>query len=91
MLRGNLAPDGCVMKPSAAAPHPLGPALVFDDDPALASVDRDDLDVTEHHVLVLRNAGSLGGPGMPEWGILPIPKKLVKQGLPIWCAFPTLS
>ena len=73
------------MKPSAAAPHLLkhsGPALVFDDYPALkAQIDRDDLDVTPDHVLVLRNAGPLGGPGMPEWGMLPIPKKLVKQGV----------
>jgi len=85
VLRGNLAPNGCVMKPSAAAPHLLkhsGPALVFDDYPALkAQIDRDDLDVTPDHVLVLRNAGPLGGPGMPEWGMLPIPKKLVKQGV----------
>ena len=85
VLRGNLAPNGCVMKPSAAAPHLLkhsGPALVFDDYSALkASIDRDDLDVTPDHVLVLRNAGPLGGPGMPEWGMLPIPKKLVKQGV----------
>ncbi len=85
VLKGNLAPDGCVMKPSAAAPHLLkhsGPALVFDDYPALkAAVDRDDLDVTPDHVLVLRNAGPLGGPGMPEWGMLPIPKKPIKQGV----------
>jgi dihydroxyacid dehydratase/phosphogluconate dehydratase len=85
VLKGNLAPNGCVMKPSAAAPHLLrhsGPALVFDDYPALKSqIDRDDLDVTPSHVLVLRNAGPLGGPGMPEWGMLPIPKKLVKQGV----------
>ena len=85
VLRGNLAPEGCVMKPSAAAPHLLrhsGPALVFDDYPALkAVIDRDDLEVTPDHVLVLRNAGPLGGPGMPEWGMLPIPKKLVKQGV----------
>jgi dihydroxy-acid dehydratase len=85
VLKGNLAPDGCVMKPSAAAPHLLkhsGPALVFDDYPALkAAIDRDDLDVTPDHVLVLRNAGPLGGPGMPEWGMLPIPKKLIKQGV----------
>jgi dihydroxy-acid dehydratase len=84
VLRGNLAPNGCVMKPSAAAPHLLqhkGPALVFDDYPALkANIDRDDLEVTADHVLVLRNAGPLGGPGMPEWGMLPIPKKLLKQG-----------
>ncbi|NDB66457.1 MAG: dihydroxy-acid dehydratase [Methylocystaceae bacterium] len=85
VLRGNLAPDGCVMKPSAAAPNLLkhtGPALVFDDYPSLkANIDRDDLDVTPDHVLVLRNAGPLGGPGMPEWGMIPIPKKLVKQGV----------
>ena len=85
VLRGNLAPSGCVMKPSAAAPHLLrhtGPALVFDDYPALkANINRDDLDVTPDTVLVLRNAGPLGGPGMPEWGMLPIPGKLVKQGV----------
>ena len=85
VLRGNLAPDGCVVKPSAAAPHLLrhsGPALVFDDYPALkANIDRDDLDVTPDTVLVLRNAGPQGGPGMPEWGMLPIPKKLVRQGV----------
>jgi dihydroxy-acid dehydratase len=85
VLKGNLAPNGCVMKPSAAAPHLLkhrGPALVFDDYPSLkANIDRDDLDVSPDHVLVLRNAGPLGGPGMPEWGMLPIPKKLLKQGV----------
>jgi dihydroxy-acid dehydratase len=85
VLRGNLAPDGCVIKPSAAAPRLLrhsGPALVFDDYPSLkAAIDRDDLDVTPDHVLVLRNAGPIGAPGMPEWGMLPIPKKLVKQGV----------
>jgi dihydroxy-acid dehydratase len=85
VLRGNLAPGGCVIKPSAAAPHLLrhsGPALVFDNYPALkAAIDRDDLEVTPDHVLVLREAGPLGGPGMPEWGALPIPKKLVKQGV----------
>ena len=59
-----------------------GPALVFDDYPSMkAAIDRDDLDVTEDHVLILRNAGPQGGPGMPEWGMLPIPKKLVKQGV----------
>ncbi|MDE2364971.1 MAG: dihydroxy-acid dehydratase [Hyphomicrobiales bacterium] len=85
VLRGNLAPDGCVMKPSAAARHLLkhtGPALVFEDYADMkARVDREDLDVTPDTVLVLRNAGPLGGPGMPEWGMLPIPKKLVKQGV----------
>lgn len=85
VLRGNLAPEGCVVKPSACAPHLLahtGPALVFDDYPSLkAAIDDESLDVTPDHVLVLRNAGPLGGPGMPEWGMLPIPKKLVKQGV----------
>jgi dihydroxy-acid dehydratase len=85
VLRGNLAPDGCVIKPSACEPRFLkhtGTALVFDDYPSMkAAIDRDDLDVTADHVLVLRNAGPQGGPGMPEWGMLPIPKKLVKQGV----------
>jgi dihydroxy-acid dehydratase len=85
VLRGNIAPDGCVIKPSACAPKFLrhtGPALVFDDYPALKkATDDPDLDVTEDHILVLRNAGPLGGPGMPEWGMLPIPTKLVKEGV----------
>lgn len=85
VLRGNLAPDGCVMKPSAAEPRLLrhaGPALVFDsyDDMARAVAD-ENLDVTADHVLVLRNAGPQGGPGMPEWGMLPIPVKLLRQGV----------
>jgi dihydroxy-acid dehydratase len=85
VLKGNLAPDGCVMKPSACEPRlrrHSGPALVFDDYPSMkAAIDDDDLDVTADHILVLRNAGPQGGPGMPEWGMLPIPKKLVKQGV----------
>ncbi|WP_454690764.1 L-arabinonate dehydratase [Achromobacter aloeverae] len=85
VLRGNLAPDGCVMKPGAADPRFLkhsGPALVFDDYPSMkAAIDDESLDVTADHVLILRNAGPQGGPGMPEWGMLPIPKKLVKQGV----------
>jgi dihydroxy-acid dehydratase len=85
VLRGNLAPDGCVIKPSACEPKYLrhsGPAIVFDDYPSLkANIDRDDLEVTADHILVLRNAGPLGGPGMPEWGMLPIPKKLLRQGV----------
>ena len=85
VLRGNLAPDGCVIKPSACAPRFLqhtGPAMVFDDYPSLkAAVDDENLDVTADHVMVLRNAGPQGGPGMPEWGMLPIPTKLVKQGV----------
>jgi dihydroxy-acid dehydratase len=85
VLRGNLAPDGCVIKPSACAPHLLrhtGPALVFDDYPEMKkAVDDPDLNVTAEHVLVLRNAGPQGGPGMPEWGMLPIPVKLVRAGV----------
>ncbi|MFI4988449.1 MAG: L-arabinonate dehydratase [Alphaproteobacteria bacterium] len=85
VLKGNLAPDGCVIKPSACDPRFLqhrGPALVFDDYPAMkAAVERDDLEVTADHVLILRNAGPHGGPGMPEWGMTPIPRKLVRQGI----------
>lgn len=85
VLRGNLAPDGCVMKPACCDPKfhkHTGPALVFDDYPSMKKAIEDEtLDVTPDHVLVLRNAGPLGGPGMPEWGMLPIPKKLVKQGV----------
>jgi dihydroxy-acid dehydratase len=85
VLTGNLAPNGCVMKPSAADPRLLkhsGPALVFRDyNEMSANIDRDDLDVTADHILVLQNAGPVGGPGMPEWGMLPIPKKLLKQGV----------
>jgi dihydroxy-acid dehydratase len=84
VLKGNLAPDGCVIKPSACDPRFLkhsGPALVFDDYPSMKkAIDSDDLDVTADHVLILRNAGPQGGPGMPEWGMLPMPKKLLKQG-----------
>jgi dihydroxy-acid dehydratase len=84
VLRGNLAPDGVVIKPSACAPHLLqhtGRALVFDDYPALKmAVDDPHLDVTGDDILVLRNAGPQGA-GMPEWGMLPIPTKLLKQGV----------
>jgi dihydroxy-acid dehydratase len=85
VLKGNLAPDGCVIKPSACEPRFLkhtGPAMVFDDYPSMKkAIDDENLDVTADHVLILRNAGPQGGPGMPEWGMLPIPKKLVKQGV----------
>ncbi len=85
VLRGNIAPDGCVIKPSACAPRLLvheGPALVFDSYPDMkARIDDDDLEVTADHVLILRNAGPQGGPGMPEWGMLPIPRKLLKAGV----------
>jgi dihydroxy-acid dehydratase len=85
VLRGNLAPDGCVIKPSACEPRFLrhsGPAIVFDSYPEMkAAVEDETLDVTADHILILRNAGPLGGPGMPEWGMLPIPRKLIKQGV----------
>jgi dihydroxy-acid dehydratase len=85
ILKGNLAPHGAVIKPSAVEKRLLkhrGPALVFEDYNHMASlIDRDDLDVTPDHILVLKNAGPKGGPGMPEWGMLPIPTKLVKQGV----------
>lgn len=85
VLKGNLAPEGCVIKPGACEERlrkHTGPALVFDDYPSLkAAIDDENLDVTADHVLILRNAGPQGGPGMPEWGMLPIPTKLVKQGV----------
>ena len=85
ILYGNLAPDGCVIKPPAAEPrllHHTGPALVFDDYDSMSRAVNDlDLDVTPDHILILRNAGPIGGPGMPEWGMLPLPKKLLQQGV----------
>ncbi|MGC3963107.1 MAG: L-arabinonate dehydratase [Rhodocyclaceae bacterium] len=85
VLRGSLAPDGAVIKPPAAQAHLLrhtGPALVFNDyNDMAARIDDADLPVTADTVLVLRNAGPQGGPGMPEWGQLPIPKKLLAQGV----------
>ena len=85
ILRGNLCPDGAVMKISAADPRLLqheGRALVFDDIHDLARrVDDPDLDCDETSVMVLRNAGPVGAPGMPEWGHLPIPAKLLRRGV----------
>jgi dihydroxy-acid dehydratase len=85
VLRGNLAPDGAVIKPLAAEARLLkhtGPAVVFKDYADLrARIDSDDLKVDENSVLVMQNAGPLGAPGMPEWGQLPIPKKLLKKGI----------
>ncbi len=85
LLRGNLAPDGCVIKPSACAPHLLqheGRAIVFDSYPEMkALIDDETCDITADDVMVFRYAGPQGGPGMPEWGMLPIPKKLVKAGV----------
>jgi dihydroxy-acid dehydratase len=85
VLTGNLAPRGCVMKPAAADKRFLrhrGLAIAFENYNEMArEVERDDLEVTPDHVLVLKNAGPKGGPGMPEWGMLPIPQKLVKAGV----------
>ena len=84
LLRGNLCPDGAVIKPAACDPKfhvHEGPALVFDSYPEMKkAVDDENLDVTPDHVMVLRNAGPLGGPGFPEWGMLPIPKALIRKG-----------
>ena len=85
VLRGNLAPEGCVIKPPAAEEHlhvHRGPAAVFKDYPDLkARIDDPALELTKDHVIVLQNAGPLGAPGIPEWGMLPIPKYLLEQGV----------
>jgi dihydroxy-acid dehydratase len=85
VLRGNLAPDGAVIKPPAADPRlhrHAGKAVVFADyNDMAARIDAPDLAVDESSVLVLKHAGPLGAPGMPEWGQLPIPKKLLEQGV----------
>ena len=85
VLRGNLAPEGAIIKSSAAEPRLLthtGPAVVFRNYADLAArIDDPDLVVTADSVLVLQHAGPQGGPGMPEWGMLPIPKKLLQQGV----------
>ena len=85
VLRGNLAPNGAVIKHTAADRRLLqhaGPAVVFRDFNDMdARIDDPSLPVTPDSVLVLQNAGPLGGPGMPEWGMLPIPKKILAQGV----------
>ena len=85
VLRGNLAPNGAVIKQSAMEEKFLkhtGPAVVFENYNELAAkIDDPNLEVTQNSILVLKNAGPLGGPGMPEWGMLPIPKKLLQQGV----------
>jgi dihydroxy-acid dehydratase len=85
VLRGNLAPDGAVIKPSAASKNLLvhrGRAVVFDSHADLsARIDDPTLDIDENSVLVLRGAGPVGAPGFPEWGALPIPKKLLAKGV----------
>jgi dihydroxy-acid dehydratase len=85
VVRGSLAPGGAVIKASAADPKLLthrGPAVVFDGiDDVIARIDDPDLEVSADSVLVLRGCGPIGGPGMPEWGAVPIPQKLLAQGV----------
>jgi len=85
VVRGSLAPGGAVMKVSAADPELLthrGPALVFDGiDDVIARIDDPELPVDADTVLVLRGAGPIGAPGMPEWGAVPIPQKLLAAGV----------
>jgi dihydroxy-acid dehydratase len=85
VLRGSLAPDGCVIKPTAADPRLLkhtGRAVVFESYPDMkARIDEPAEGITADDILVLRNAGPQGAPGMPEWGMLPIPKPLLEQGV----------
>jgi dihydroxy-acid dehydratase len=85
VLYGNLAPNGAVIKQTAASPHLLrhrGKAVVFERYETLrAHIDDADLDIDENSVLVLKNAGPHGAPGFPEWGHLPIPAKLLKRGI----------
>ena len=85
ILKGNLAPDGAVIKPPAAEAHLLkhtGKAVVFKSyDDLSARIDSIDLEIDANSVIVLQNAGPQGAPGMPEWGQLPIPKKLLEQGV----------
>ena len=85
ILKGNLAPQGAVLKQSAASPHLLrhkGRAVVFENaEDLIARIDDAQLEVDENSILVLKNAGPKGAPGMPEWGHLPIPAKLLKAGV----------
>lgn len=85
VLRGNLAPRGAVIRTVTASPRLLthrGPALVFDSyQELLARIDAPDLPVTADSVLVLRNAGAVGVPGLPEWGSIPVPRKLLLEGV----------
>ena len=85
VLKGSLAPDGAVIKHAAASPDLLthqGRAVVFEDhDDLERRIDDPGLDVAADDVLVMRNAGPIGGPGMPEWGLLPLPRKLLERGV----------
>lgn len=84
VLKGNLAPNGAIIKPAAIDPKFLihrGPAIVADSYPELkAIIDDANAPITADHVLILRNAGPQGGPGMPEWGMIPMPQKLLNEG-----------
>ena len=84
VLRGNLAPDGAVIKPAACDAkfqQHRGPAIVADSYPEMKTIiDDPDYPMTPDHVLILRNAGPQGGPGMPEWGMIPMPRALLKDG-----------
>lgn len=85
ILRGNLAPNGAVVKQSAASKSLVshtGPAVVFSSPADLARrIDSEELDVTPDSVLVLQNIGPVGAPGMPEAGLIPIPRKLARRGV----------
>lgn len=85
VLRGNLAPDGCVIKTVAADPKlqkHTGPALVFNSYLDMKQrINSPELPVTPESVLVLRSAGPIGAPGFPEWGMLPLPDKILKLGI----------
>jgi dihydroxy-acid dehydratase len=93
VLRGSLAPNGAVIKTTAASSNLLrhtGRAVVFDGyDDLSARIDDDSLDADENSVLVLRGTGPLGGPGMPEWGMLPIPNACSGRVSPTWSGSPT--
>ena len=85
VLYGNLAPTGAIIKPTAASPDLMvhtGRAVVFNDhDDLFARIDDPNLDVTPNDVLVMKNGGPIGAPGLPEWGFLPIPKKILATGI----------
>jgi L-arabonate dehydrase len=85
ILYGNLAPDGAVLKQTAASPHLMrhrGRAYVFENYHEMREqIDRDDLPVTRDSVLVLKNGGPKGAPGFPEWGHIPMPKALLREGV----------
>jgi len=85
VLYGNICPNGAVIKPNAGSPELLqhtGPAVVFEDHADFSTrIDDEDLEVDENSILVLKNGGPVGGPGMAEWGDLQVPKKLLKKGV----------